>query len=78
MIDTLSMSNVTNISHSRYDSSGTRQEDFVMMNVQLYDDFERSYLLSQLDSVIIQRDGCRIHLTRFSGVMNVDGFAIKS
>jgi uncharacterized protein (TIGR02145 family) len=77
VIDTLSMSNVTNISHSRYDSSGTRQEDFVMMNVLLNDNSERSYLLSQLDSVIIQRDGRRIHLTRFAGGMNVDGFASR-
>ncbi|MBO6216590.1 MAG: hypothetical protein J6N73_02930, partial [Prevotella sp.] len=73
VIDTLMMDNVKSISHSRYDNNGTLHEDFVVMNVLLSDDFERSYLLTQLDSVIILRDGCRIHLTRFSGVMNIDG-----
>lgn len=72
-VDTLSMNTVTNISHSRYDAKGTRHTDFVMMNVQLTDKSERSYLLSQLDSVIIQRDGQRFHLTRFSGGMNGKG-----
>lgn len=71
--DTLSMNTVTSISHSRYDSRGIRQSDFVMMNVLLADQSERHYLLSQLDSVIIQRDGRRIRLTRFQGGTRADG-----
>lgn len=68
--DTLQLSNISGISHSRIDQQGNRQDDFVMMSIRLTNDQVRQYLLAQLDSVVMQRDGIRIPLTRFVGSMN--------
>ncbi|MBP5258865.1 MAG: hypothetical protein J6Z41_09065, partial [Prevotella sp.] len=71
--DTLRMGDVRNISHSRFDASGTRHHDFVTMLVTLNDDAVRQYLLSSLDSVVLQRGSERIHLTVFHAIANGNG-----
>ena len=71
--DTLQMSDVANISHSRINLQGERQNDYVVMAIKLNNDQMRQYLLAQLDSVVMQQDGVRIPLMHFIGSMTGDG-----
>ena len=75
--DTLALSEVTSISHTRTDLSGREQKDYVVMTVRLSNNEVRRYLLSQLDSVVMQRDGDRFRLTRFVGSMSSNGAAAR-
>ena len=68
--DTLKLSEVTNISHSRVDLQGRQHDDFVLMDVTLADGSVRQFPLEGLDSVVMQRDGERYRLVRFTGGMS--------
>ena len=71
--DTLKLSEVANISHSRVDLQGRRHDDFVLMDVTLADGSVRRFPLEWLDSVVMQRGGERYRLVRFTGSMGDDG-----
>ena len=75
--DTLALSEVTSISHTRTDLSGREQKDYVVMTVRLSNNEVRRYRLSELDSVVMQRDGDRFRLTRFVGSMSSKGAATR-
>ena len=75
--DTLQMSEVTGISHSRYDLQGNRQNDYVLMDITLTDSRVRHYLLAQLDSVVMQRGDERIQIVCFTGGMTADGNTVR-
>ena len=47
--DTLQMSDVANISHSRINLQGERQNDYVVMAIKLNNDQMRQYLLAHWD-----------------------------
>ena len=70
--DTLKLSAVTNISHSRVDLQGRQHDDFVLMDVRLADGSVRQFPLEALDSVVMQRDGERYRLVRFTGGMSLN------
>ena len=71
--DTLPLSKVSDISHSRYDLENVRHDDYVLMSVTMSDSSVRRFLLAELDSVVMQRDGVRIPLVCFTGGMTTDG-----
>ena len=71
--DTLKLSEVKGISHSRVDLQGRRHDDFVLMDVTLADGSVRRFPLEWLDSVVMQRGGERYRLVRFTGSMSDDG-----
>ena len=71
--DTLKLSEVKGISHSRVDLQGRRHDDFVLMDVTLADGSVRRFPLEALDSVVMQRGGERYRLVRFTGSMSDDG-----
>lgn len=75
--DTLLLSDVASISHSRLDLAGTRHDDFVTMNVALKAGTTRQYLLTAVDSVVMERDGQRLTLTEFCGLMTAQGNSTK-
>ena len=68
--DTLKLSEVKGISHSRVDLQGRQHDDFVLMDVTLADGSVRQFPLEGLDSVVMQRDGERYRLVRFTGGMS--------
>lgn len=68
--DSLLLAKVARIAHQRTDLQGTKQNDYVSMLVTLTDGGKRQYLLSDLDSVIMQRGDNRYRLTCFYGAMN--------
>ena len=68
--DTLKLSEVKGISHSRVDLQGRQHDDFVLMDVRLADGRVCQFPLESLDSVVIQRDGERYRLVRFVGGMS--------
>ena len=71
--DTVALSEVKGISHSRVDLQGRRHDDFVLMDVTLADGSVRRFPLEWLDSVVMQRGGERFRLVRFTGSMSDDG-----
>ena len=71
--DTVALSEVKGISHSRVDLQGRRHDDFVLMDVTLADGSVRRFPLEWLDSVVMQRGGERYRLVRFTGSMSDDG-----
>jgi len=71
--DTLRLSEVKGISHSRVDLLGRQHADYVLMDVRLADGSVRQFPLEGLDSVVMQRDGERYRLVRFTGGMSSDG-----
>ena len=71
--DTVVLSEVKGISHSRVDLQGRRHDDFVLMDVTLADGSVRRFPLEALDSVVMQRGGERYRLVRFTGSMSDDG-----
>ena len=71
--DTVALSEVKGISHSRVDLQGRRHDDFVLMDVTLADGSVRRFPLEALDSVVMQRGGERYRLVRFTGSMSDDG-----
>lgn len=71
--DSFLMSRVGRISHSRTDRQGNRHDDFVMMNVSLSNGQDVGYLLSDLDSVVLVRNGERVPFIHFIGSMTADG-----
>ena len=68
--DTLKLSEVKGISHSRVDLQGRQHDDYVLMDVRLADGSVRQFPLEALDSVVMQRDGERYRLVRFTGGMS--------
>lgn len=70
--DSLCMSNITQISHSRV-MNNVPQDDYVMMDVMFGDNSVRHYLLATLDSVVMVRGTERIHLVCFTGGMSANG-----
>ena len=71
--DTLQLGDVAGIRHLRTGLDGRQHDDYVVMSVAMQDETVRSYLLADLDSVVMARDGARIRLTRFVGGSNVNG-----
>ena len=71
--DTLQLGDVAGIRHLRTGLDGRQHDDYVVMSVAMQDETVRSYLLADLDSVVMTRDGARIRLTRFVGGSNVNG-----
>lgn len=68
--DSLLLSKVARIAHQRTDLQGTKQNDYVSMLVTLTNGEKHQYLLTDLDSVIMQRGDNRYRLTCFYGAMN--------
>lgn len=70
--DTFALSTVKKISHSRLNAAGERQADYVQMNIALTSNDTRSYLLADVDSVVLVQQGRRTVLTEFCGRMSAD------
>lgn len=68
--DSLLLAKVARIAHQRTDLQGTKQNDYVSMLVTLTNGEKHQYLLTDLDSVIMQRGDNRYRLTCFYGAMN--------
>jgi len=71
--DSLCMSNITQIRHSRVDMNNVPQDDYVMMDVLFGDNSVRHYLLATLDSVVMVHGLERIHLVCFTGGTSANG-----
>ena len=76
--DTLQLTDVAGIRHLRTGLDGRQHDDYVVMSVAMQDETVRSYLLADLDSVVMTRDGARIRLTRFVGGVKAEGEGRRS